>query len=218
MEINKVICNWCNKLKNGVSTGLCNHCGRFGKTESELKRVFNPKRGRQDLLLNLLYNIVNNKHVQEHFDWNAIKAQKGASLSIEQAVSEYDKIWKEEIENSKSIPLFVEEITISDDIKHAASVWFTEKTYSEQHTLSDKYFDSRNPSLLTEEQVIEIYIVEFNKSPKIALKTAIINNSELKREIVDLLQNCWSDSAFNLSKQTNGEGFTTFSKWLRENL
>ena len=30
------ICNWCYKPKNGVQTGLCNHCGRFGKTDREL--------------------------------------------------------------------------------------------------------------------------------------------------------------------------------------
>lgn len=30
------ICNICGKEKNGVSTGLCNHCGRFGKRTREL--------------------------------------------------------------------------------------------------------------------------------------------------------------------------------------
>jgi len=25
-------CNWCGKEKNGVETGICEHCGRFGKS------------------------------------------------------------------------------------------------------------------------------------------------------------------------------------------
>ena len=41
--------------------------------------------------------------------------------------------------------------------KETASKWFASKTYIEQHGLSDKYFESRNPSLLTIEQVEEIY-------------------------------------------------------------
>jgi ribosomal protein L37E len=32
----KETCNHCNKEKNGVQTGLCNHCGRFGKNNREL--------------------------------------------------------------------------------------------------------------------------------------------------------------------------------------
>ena len=38
-----------------------------------------------------------------------------------------------------------------------AADWFTSKSYLEQHSLSDKYFESRNPSLLTIEQVEEIW-------------------------------------------------------------
>ena len=30
------ICNLCGKEKEGIQTGLCNHCGRFGKTDREL--------------------------------------------------------------------------------------------------------------------------------------------------------------------------------------
>jgi len=41
--------------------------------------------------------------------------------------------------------------------REQASKWFASKTYLEQHELSDKYFESRNPSLLTIEQVEEIY-------------------------------------------------------------
>jgi hypothetical protein len=38
-----------------------------------------------------------------------------------------------------------------------AAEWFSSKSYLEQHALSDKYFESRNPSLLTIEQVEEIW-------------------------------------------------------------
>ena len=41
--------------------------------------------------------------------------------------------------------------------KEQASKWFSSKSYLEQHSLSDKYFESKNPSLLTIEQVLEIY-------------------------------------------------------------
>lgn len=33
-----IICNQCGKPKEGTQTGLCLHCGRFGKTDSELNR------------------------------------------------------------------------------------------------------------------------------------------------------------------------------------
>jgi len=35
-ETSKVICNHCNKEKEGVQTGICNHCGKFGLTNNEL--------------------------------------------------------------------------------------------------------------------------------------------------------------------------------------
>lgn len=44
-----------------------------------------------------------------------------------------------------------------------ASEWFTSKSYLEQHGLSDKYFESRNPSLLTIEQVEQIWRKECNQ-------------------------------------------------------
>jgi len=31
-----IICNNCYKEKEGVQTGVCNHCGKFGKTNREL--------------------------------------------------------------------------------------------------------------------------------------------------------------------------------------
>jgi len=45
----------------------------------------------------------------------------------------------------------------SNKHKEKAYKWFDSKSYLEQHSLSDKYFESRNPSLLTKEQVIECY-------------------------------------------------------------
>lgn len=32
------ICNWCNTPKEGEQTGICTNCGRFGKTENNIKR------------------------------------------------------------------------------------------------------------------------------------------------------------------------------------
>lgn len=32
----KIICNICGKEKEGVQTGLCSHCGKFGKTDMEI--------------------------------------------------------------------------------------------------------------------------------------------------------------------------------------
>ena len=38
--------------------------------------------------------------------------------------------------------------------------WFGNLTYLEQHKLTDKYFNSINPTRLTNGQVLEIYIEE----------------------------------------------------------
>jgi hypothetical protein len=38
--------------------------------------------------------------------------------------------------------------------------WFGNLTYLEQHKLTDKYFNSINPTRLTNRQVLEIYIEE----------------------------------------------------------
>ena len=46
---------------------------------------------------------------------------------------------------------------IETSTKEQAAKWFANKSYLEQHELSDKYFESRNPSLLTIEQVEEIW-------------------------------------------------------------
>lgn len=45
---------------------------------------------------------------------------------------------------------------MNDDLNKAAD-WFSSLTYLQQHALSDKYFESRNPSLLTIEQVAHVY-------------------------------------------------------------
>lgn len=72
------------------------------------QKQYNPKRKRQDLLLALLYNIVNNENVQKWFNWDAIKASEGFKFSKEKTISDYDKIWKEEIEKCKLIPVIVD--------------------------------------------------------------------------------------------------------------
>jgi hypothetical protein len=36
MKTEQVICNQCNLPKEGRAEGLCNHCGRFGKTNRQL--------------------------------------------------------------------------------------------------------------------------------------------------------------------------------------
>ena len=38
--------------------------------------------------------------------------------------------------------------------------WFSKLSYLEQHALTDKYFNSVNPSRLSKAQVLEIYIEE----------------------------------------------------------
>jgi ribosomal protein L37E len=40
MNSERVICNQCGKPKNGVQTELCNHCGRFGKNNTELAKAW----------------------------------------------------------------------------------------------------------------------------------------------------------------------------------
>lgn len=45
-------------------------------------------------------------------------------------------------------------------IEADAKVWFSGKKYTEQHALSDTYFDSRNPSLLSLEDIVEMYVNE----------------------------------------------------------
>lgn len=48
-----------------------------------------------------------------------------------------------------------------------ASIWFANKSYLEQHSLSDLYFEGRNPSLLTIEQVETIWKTETQSGKKV---------------------------------------------------
>jgi len=71
------------------------------------------------------------------------------------------------------------------ELPNPAYDWFASKSYLEQHSLSDKYFESRNPSLLTNEQVAEMYKLELpiqeEDIKKLALdfaKTSILNHKE----------------------------------------
>jgi hypothetical protein len=54
----------------------------------------------------------------------------------------------------------------SKELTLQAAKWFTEKTYLEQHNLSDKYFESRNPSLLNLFQVEAMYVSEMQEELK----------------------------------------------------
>jgi hypothetical protein len=47
--------------------------------------------------------------------------------------------------------------------KEKVAEWFSSKSYLEQHALSDVYFESRHPSLLTMQQVEDMYLEELNK-------------------------------------------------------
>jgi len=47
--------------------------------------------------------------------------------------------------------------TKEKSIRELAGEWFSSKSYLEQHKVSDKYFKSRHPSLLTIEQVEQIH-------------------------------------------------------------
>ena len=55
-----------------------------------------------------------------------------------------------------------------------------------------------------------------SKDNSITIRKA--KDSWSREEVIELLQNCWSDSAFNLAKQTKKEEFITFDKWIEENL
>jgi hypothetical protein len=39
-----------------------------------------------------------------------------------------------------------------------------------------------------------------------------------EEDLIELLQNCWSESAINLAQQTNKEEYITFSEWIEKNL
>lgn len=61
--------------------------------------------------------------------------------------------------------------------RELAADWFASKSYLEQHSLSDKYFESRHPSLLTIEQVEEIW----KKETQVAYcEKVTCNNSDCK--------------------------------------
>lgn len=45
-----------------------------------------------------------------------------------------------------------------------------------------------------------------------------VKNSWNREELIELLQNCWSESAINLAQQNNKEKYITFDEWIKENL
>lgn len=63
----QVICGWCNKPKNGTVTGICEHCGRFGKgivKKTELKTIepSNYKTRMTDKLADVIINLFTGKY------------------------------------------------------------------------------------------------------------------------------------------------------------
>jgi hypothetical protein len=62
----------------------------------------------------------------------------------------------------KEFPGETFELASKKSTRELAAEWFSSKTYLEQHAFSDKYFGSKNPSLLTIEQVEEIWKKEFS--------------------------------------------------------
>jgi hypothetical protein len=69
--------------------------------------------------------------------------------------------------------------------RELAAKWFSSKTYLEQHAFSDKYFGSRNPSLLTIEQVEEIWKKEFSHHTDEYFSKP--NQKQYSQEEVDML-------------------------------
>jgi hypothetical protein len=45
-----------------------------------------------------------------------------------------------------------------------------------------------------------------------------VKDSWNRVELINLLQDCWSESSFNLAKQTNKEDFITFNEFIENNL
>lgn len=78
------ICNQCGKNKEGVQTGLCIHCGRFGKTNRQLA-------------LSWIYSLDIDEQTDLCIKYNDICHLHGRLVSSLTG-SEIEKIWKQEFE------------------------------------------------------------------------------------------------------------------------
>jgi hypothetical protein len=76
----KVVCIHCNKEKKGIQTSICNHCGRFGKTDRELAMIW----------WNNLYNTQLETYCKKYF----CEKYHGNMRTYESLTgSEIEKIW-----------------------------------------------------------------------------------------------------------------------------
>ena len=104
--------------------------------------------------------------------------------------------------------------------REQANKWFASKTYLEQHELSDKYFESRNPSLLTIEQVKEIWIKEnkIDEDLEIWYNVHKPNQKQYSQEEVDELLDRQAaevtHQTIKVMKALNQKQFKTFDESL----
>lgn len=97
--------------------------------------------------------------------WEDLSNREKAKLTFYfDAGRRWEWLFEAEIES-----IFYQEVIIK---------WFSSKTYHEQHELSDLYFDSRNPSLFTAEQVKEIYLKEHSKEEPKAIEDNVWDEVE----------------------------------------
>jgi len=101
-----------------------------------------------------------------------------------------------------------------------AGEWFGSKSYLEQHELSDKYFESRHPSLLTIEQVEQIYhneviepqLQESWQESQVNQKYPKPNQKQIADEIIDLVgENQFKEIIKESNKRVNQKQFKEFN-------
>lgn len=127
-------------------------------------------------------------------------------LAINRPINNSDilKIWQSEQRNGLSHPPIVDEkieyklkpclASTTKKISDATN-WFHSKTYLEQHGLSDIYFESKNPTLLSISEICEIYENEVKKNndkqPQVMTKieAIILENQQVIMEALDKLIN-----------------------------
>jgi hypothetical protein len=121
-------------------------------------------------------------------------------------------------------PFKIEELPMLE-LPNPAYDWFASKSYLEQHSLSDKYFESRNPSLLTNEQVTEMYKLELpNKAEDFTLLNKVI---EEESEIaylqtgsitsIEIVKRAASVGYKAAQKQYSEDNLLSFGKFCIEN-
>lgn len=95
-----------------------------------------------------------------------------------------------------------------------AGKWFASKSYSQQHELSDKYFESRNPSLLTIEQVEEIFLKETSHIDPSDIEAAYLMQANQKPDYFTGERNALKIIANATGLKPNQKHFKTFNSEL----